>query len=147
MQKQVMVTISGIQTAQMEEQDSIEMVHIGEYFKRNQTHYILFDELMEGVSSPIKNRIKIKKNCVEVQKKGVITSHLIFEEGKNNTSNYTVPYGSFLMENRTSRVEIKEEENKIEAAASYQLYMNGEYSADCYIRIKIESKDNFRLLQ
>lgn len=145
MQKKVMITVSGLQTAQMEEQDLIEMVHIGEYFERNQTHYILFDELIEGTSQLIKNRIKIKKGCLEVQKKGVVTSHLIFEEGKVNKTNYIVPYGSFLMENRTSRVELKEQENKIEAAAFYQLYLNGEYSADCHIRIKIESKETFQL--
>lgn len=145
MQKKVMITISGLQTAQTKEQDLIEMVHIGEYFEKGDSCYVLFDELMEGVSKPIKNRIKIKKDYLEVWKSGAIKSHMIFIQGETNKTNYVVPYGSFLMENRTSRVELEKTEDKIEAAAFYQLYMNGEYCSDCYIRIKIESKETFQL--
>ena len=43
MTKEVMVTISGLQMAG-EEEDAIELVHIGDYYEKNRTHYILFEE-------------------------------------------------------------------------------------------------------
>ena len=41
MTKDVMVTIAGFHMAE-EDEDTIEMVHIGEYYERNGTHYILY---------------------------------------------------------------------------------------------------------
>lgn len=144
MTKEVMVTISGLQMAN-EEQDTIELVHVGEYYERNGTHYLLFDELMEGIATPIKNVIKLKDRYMEVQKKGPIAAKLIFEEGKSQSSTYSVPYGSFLMSTYTTGVQIREEEEKLEAVASYRLSINGEHCADCDISVKAEPRESFRL--
>ena len=57
MTKDVMVTITGLHTMD-EDDDAIEVVHIGEHYERNGAHYILFEERMEGMSAPVKNRIK-----------------------------------------------------------------------------------------
>lgn len=144
MTKEVMVTISGLQMAG-EEEDAIELVHIGEYYERNGTLYILFEEMMEGIQEPIKNIIKIKERCLEVQKKGPITAHMVFEEGRSESSTYAVPYGSFLVEILTNSVQIHREEEQIEVSASYGLDINGAHCADCDIRIRVESRENFRL--
>jgi len=144
MTKEVMVTISGLQMAGGEG-DSIEMVHIGEYYKRNGTHYILFDELFEGMSLPVKNVIKIKNRCMEVQKKGPVTATMVFEEVKSRSSTYVIPYGSFLIETYTTSVRIQEEEDRLEAIGAYKLDINGSHSADCDIRVIVQSKEAFRL--
>lgn len=144
MTKEVMVTISGLQMAG-EEEDSIELVHIGEYYNRNGVHYILFDELLEGFPVPVKNRIKIKERFLEVQKKGPVTTRMVFEEGKSRSSTYAIPFGSFLMETFTTGVRIQEEEDRLEATASYRLDINGAHCSDCDIRILVQSKESFRL--
>ena len=56
MTKEVMVTIAGLQAIgeDSEDQDAIELVHIGEYYKKNGNHYILFDEMMEGMAEPVR---------------------------------------------------------------------------------------------
>lgn len=144
MTKEVMVTISGLQMAG-EDEDAIEMVHIGEYYNRNGVHYILFDELLEGLSSPVKNRIKIKDRCLEVRKKGPVTAHMVFEEGKSQSSTYAIPYGSFLIETYTTGVQLLEEEGRLEATASYRLDINGAHCSDCDIRVLVQPKETFRL--
>ena len=144
MTKEVMVTISGFQTAE-EEEDNIELVHIGEYYERSGTHYVLFDELMEGLSEPVKNRIKIKDGRLEVQKKGPVSANMIFEEGKSQSTTYAVPYGSFLIEILTNSVQIQKKENLIEVCAAYSLEINGVHGADCDIRVKVEPRETFRL--
>ena len=68
MKKEVIVTLCGLQMVQ-DDEDSIEVVHIGEYYERNGTHYILFEELLEGSSRLVKNIVKIKEHYLEVQKK------------------------------------------------------------------------------
>lgn len=144
MTKEVMVTISGLQMAG-EEEDAIELVHIGEYYYRNGVHYILFDELLEGLSIPVKNRIKIKERCLEVRKNGPVTAHMVFEEGKSQSSTYAIPYGSFLIDTYTTSVQIREEEGKLEATAAYRLDINGAHCSDCDIRVLVQPRETFRL--
>ena len=44
MTKEVMVTLSGLQLGDSGE-DTVETVHIGEYYEKNGVHYLFFDEL------------------------------------------------------------------------------------------------------
>ena len=144
MTKEVMVTISGLQMAG-EDDDAIELVHIGEYYERGGTHYVRYDELLEDITEPVKNTIKIRSRRLEVQKKGPVTANMVFEEGKTQSSTYAVPYGSFLIETFTNSVQLRKEESLIEVCASYRLEINGAHCADCDIRVKIEPRETFRL--
>lgn len=144
MKNEVIITIRGLQSAQ-DDEDSIEVLHIGEYYERNGTHYILFDELLEGSSHPVKNIIKIKEHYLEVQKKGAVAATMVFDEGKSRNTMYQTPYGDFLITTYTLNTDFHIDENKLEAAAAYKLILNGEHHADCNIRIKAEPRENFRL--
>ena len=144
MTKDVMVTITGLHTMD-EDDDAIEVVHIGEHYERNGAHYILFEERMEGMSAPVKNRIKIKDRCMEVQKKGAVNAAMIFEEAKSQSCTYAIPYGSFLLETYTTSVTVIEEEERLEATAVYELRVNGIHCAKSAIRVIIQPKELFRL--
>lgn len=144
MTKDVMVTIAGFHMAE-EDEDTIEMVHIGEYYERNGTHYILYEERMEGMTEPVKNRIKVRGHRMELQKRGPITADMVFEEHKSQSSTYAIPYGSFLMETHTKKVEIQEEEACFLATASYELNVNGVRCASCDIRVLVQPRKTFRL--
>lgn len=58
MTKEVMVTLSGLQLGDSGE-DTVETVHIGEYYEKNGVHYLFFDELLEGHKTPTENM----RNC------------------------------------------------------------------------------------
>ena len=59
MTKEVMVTLSGLQLGDSGE-DTVETVHIGEYYEKNGVHYLFFDELLEGHKTPIRNMMKLR---------------------------------------------------------------------------------------
>ena len=65
MTKDVLVSISGLhmdmdaQIPGPDEDDVIEVVTPATYYYRNGKHYIIYDEIVEGVSDTIKNKIKI----------------------------------------------------------------------------------------
>ncbi len=144
MTKDVMVTISGLHVEE-EEGDTIEMLHIGEYFERNGAHYILYEERLDGIAEPVKNRIKIRDRKMELQKRGPVTADMVFEEGKSQSSTYAIPYGSFLMEAYTKKVECRVEEDELEAKAFYELSINGVRYASCEVRVMAQSKEAFCL--
>ncbi len=140
MTKEVIVTIRGLQNGPQTDGEPIEMMVAGEYFYRNNNHYILYEEVMEGETQPIKNRIKISNGQMELTKNGVVNVHMVFQERVKNITHYHTPYGSLTMGIDGKKVEIKESENEIDISVLYGLEMNEEFVADCNISIHVRSK-------
>lgn len=144
MTKEVTVTISGLQMSEGD-QDTIEMVHLGEYHEKDGVHYLFFDEMLEGHDKPVRNMLKLNEQSLSVRKRGSVTTEMVFEEGTTSESTYNVPFGSFLVAMRTTGLRLGVEEEKIEMTASYELCVNGEHCSDCDIRVKVEPRTAFRL--
>ena len=84
MTKDVVLSIKGLQFANEQDTEPVEVITSGDYYKRNGKHYILYDEVMEGFEGVTKNIIKLKENCLDVTKKGVTNVHMMFEKNKKN---------------------------------------------------------------
>lgn len=140
MTKEVIITICGLQNGPETDGEPIELIVPGEYFYRNNKHYILYDEVMEGESQVTKNRIKISNGQMELNKSGVVNVNMVFEENVKNITQYYTPYGALSMGIDGKKVEIQESEHEIDVKAEYGMEMNGEFVADCNISINIKSK-------
>lgn len=150
MTKDVLVSISGMHeeivavTPEVEdENEAIEVVTPATYYLKNGKHYIVYEEVVEGTSGVIKNRIKINgEECVEIVKSGLSNSHMIFEKNKKNQTFYKTPYGQMLIGVNTRHLQVDFEEDKITVQIDYELDVNHEPMADCKIRMNIVSKDS-----
>ena len=140
MTKDVLITIKGLQAGPETDGEPIEMTVAGEYFYKNNKHYILYEELMEGETKPTKNRIKISSGHMELTKSGMVSVHMVFEENQKNITNYFTPYGALTMGIDAKKVEIEESEYEINIFAEYAMEMNYEFVADCNISINVKSK-------
>ena len=68
MTKEVLISVQGLQivdneveeAASDEELDRIETICPGEYYYRNDAHFLLYEEIVEGFPEPVKNMIKLK---------------------------------------------------------------------------------------
>lgn len=140
MTKEVIITICGLQNGPETDGEPIEMIVAGEYFYKNNKHYILYDEVMEGEERVTKNRIKISNGQMELNKNGVVNVNMVFEENVKNITQYYTPYGSLTMGIDGKKVEIKESEHEIDISVEYGMEMNQEFVADCNISINIKSK-------
>ncbi len=141
MTKDVLIRIGGLQF-QQEGQEKVEVINSGSYYFKNQKHYILYDEAIEGFSEPNKNKIKIDQGIVEVQKKGPITVQMVFDEKNKHISYYQTPYGSMEMGIDTKKVELREKDDQMDLKIEYSLEINQEHLAECNIEISIMSKDS-----
>ena len=140
MTKEVIVSIRGLQSGPETDGEPIEMIVAGEYFYKNEKHYILYEEVMEGDSQVTKNRIKISNGQMELNKSGVVNVNMIFEENVKHMTQYFTPYGCLSMGIDGKKVEIKESEHEIDISVEYGMEMNGEFVADCDIAINVKSK-------
>ena len=142
MTKDVLVSISGLQMAvnDVESNDDgpIEILSAGTYFFKDGTHYIFFEEVVEGVPQVTKTQIRIKgTESLEVIKKGITNTHMIFEHKKNNRCYYRTPYGQLNLGIYTGKISVDETEESIEVKAEYVLDVDYEPLAECNIRVHI----------
>ena len=147
MTREVLLAISGIQTSVDAEEDAVEVFTPGEYYYRNDKHFLLYEEVTEGFSETTKNIIKISDNYMELTKKGVTNVHMVFEKNKKNVTYYNTPYGSVQIGIEAKKVEVRECDSQIHMEVEYVLEMNCEYVADCKISIEVKPKgaDGFSL--
>lgn len=147
MTKDVLVFIQGLQFADAdiedastdEELDKIETICPGEYFFRNNTHYVMYEEVMDEIEEPIKNIMKIKGNEFCISKKGPINVQMVFSEGKKTMTDYFTPYGNIMIALDTHSINVEENEDSLKVHISYALEANYQFIADCNITVEVKS--------
>ncbi len=147
MTKDVLVSISGIHADMpegLEDADgAVEVVTPASYYRRNGKHYIIYDEVLEGVPGTIRNKIKITgDSSLEIMKSGLSNTHMVFEKNKKNLTYYKTPYGQMLVGVNTKKMEIAVTDDSIRILVGYQLDVNHEPLADCEIKMDITSKNS-----
>ena len=141
MTKDVLVKISGLQFAGEEDSDSIEVITFGTYYKKNNKHYVLYDEVMEGTAEVTKNVIKIGADSMEVTRKGPASVHMVFEKDKKNVSYYHTPFGNLLIGINAKSIQVDESDLDINVRVNYGLEINYEHVAECHITVDVKSKE------
>ena len=147
MDKEVLIHVRGLQTMDADgEQEPLEIVVPGQYYFRNGSHYLRYEEVMEDFAEPTVNYIKISRKGMEVRKKGVVNVHMVFEQGKKNMTYYSTPYGTLQMGIAATNLELMESEENLQMKADYALDMNEEHVADCYLTVQAQSRDSENLI-
>lgn len=143
MNKDVVIHVRGLQMMETDDaQEPIEIVVPGQYYFRNGSHYLRYEEMLDDTAETTVNYIKMSPNGVEVRKQGQVNVHMVFEEGKKNKTFYNTPYGTLQMGISATGLELKESEDGIQMKVDYALDMNEEHVADCYLTVQAQSKDS-----
>lgn len=145
MTKEVLLTISGLHLDTFsdetdEENVPIEVITPATYYLKNGKHYVLYDELVEGMLGSIKNTIKITgDNKLEMKKSGITNTNMVFEKEKINVTQYDTPYGEMMVGVYTKDMKVDVTEDTIDVSIAYALDVNSEKVADCNIVMNIKS--------
>ncbi len=144
MTKEVLLSIAGLHYDAFEEvneeNEAIEVITPALYYLKNGKHYIIYEELVEGFSGTIKNRIQIdEKGKMEMIKKGLSNTHMVFEKEKIHMTEYDTPYGELMIGVYTKDMTIDVQEDEINIRISYTLDANGQKVADSNIAVLVKS--------
>lgn len=143
MKKEVLLSIRGMHTDMLldngdEEDEAIEVIVPAVYFFKNGKHYILYDEVAEGMQGVTKNKIKIKgEQSLEIMKTGIVNAHMVFEKEKQIQTCYETPYGQMIVSTYTTGLSLEESEDQITMKVEYELTMNYQPVAECEIEMKV----------
>lgn len=149
MTKEVLLTISGLHydvfaESEEAENEPIEVITPASYYLKNGKHYILYEEVVEGLPGTIRNKIRIaeEEGMLEIIKSGISNLHMVFERDKINMTQYETPYGELLVGVYTRDMKVEVREEAIRVRVSYVLDINGEKVADSEISIDVQSRES-----
>ena len=139
MTKDVLLSIKGLYTEDNEEADSIETLTPAEFYIKENVYYLFFEEIMDDSTGVTKSRIKYSDKCFELTRKGEVSVHLLFEEGKKTLNTYQMPYGTLVVGLDTARIQKTETEEEIKIAIDYAMEINYQLVSQNSIEVVIKS--------
>lgn len=148
MKEDILISVKGLHTLDKDgEQEEIEVISPGKYYFKNGKHYIFYEEQPQDGTERIRNRISLCDGLLELQKKGAMSTKMVFERNKRSESWYNTPFGNLLAGITVTDMQVKEDQQQIDVSIEYDLEVNYERLADCRIEIKVMEKDSglFRL--
>ena len=147
MTNDVLLSISGLHyevadAAGDEENEPIEVITPATYYYKNNKHYIIYDEVVEGMAGTIRNKVRIADGKLEIMKSGLSNTHMVFERDKMNITQYETPYGDLVVGTHTKDMQLDVTDEKIDVHVNYALDVNSEKIADCNIVMNIKALDH-----
>jgi len=104
--KEVKLRIKGKQTNVDGEENIIELVTEGKFYKKDQAYYLIYDETeisgMEGSTTTL----KIEEDKISMKRFGSNNSKLVFQKGKKHKTEYETLYGDMDVEITTNKMDI-----------------------------------------
>ena len=86
MTKEVELSIKGSQKYDTHEDNDLETRVVAEYYCRNHCHYVLYEELAEGFNQTTKSMLKLREDCLEMTRKGLVNTTMVFAKGKETVT-------------------------------------------------------------
>jgi uncharacterized beta-barrel protein YwiB (DUF1934 family) len=121
MNKNVIISVKGIQTSVNKDTNTLELVTEGRYYKKGNTYYVTYKESevtgMEGTTTTL----KISNGIVTLMRFGAVNAQFIFEEGQKHISYYDTQYGTFTVGVTTRAVKVDVDDEGGEIRVDYQL--------------------------
>ena len=141
MDKNVIVSLKGFQYVRSDDENKpVEIMMPGVYYHKNGQHYVVFDEVEEGLSGKTHSVLKFTEDRLLVRRSGTIEVEMLFEKEKRTCASYHTPFGMMNLQIAATSFRLEEEENRIDYRVGYALTVEDDVTADCEVEIRIESK-------
>ncbi|MEG2700643.1 MAG: DUF1934 domain-containing protein, partial [Hungatella sp.] len=129
MTRDVLISISGEQMTDGETGD-IEMITTGDYFEKNGKHYIIYDEITDGIEGVTRNTIKVLPERMDIIKRGYGQTQMLFEKNKKHLTCYATPVGDLMIGINTNQILVEEQEDLLRIDVKYSLDINYEHVSE-----------------
>lgn len=124
MEKKVIITVSGSQCVEDQEQEDVELMTEGTYDYSAGTGSFQYEESemtgMEGTTT----QFQFSPSEVVISRMGTFTSRMVFVEGRQNVFLYETPYGSATLGVDTHKITNKLGEHGGELNIDYTLHVD-----------------------
>lgn len=141
MTKDIIITISGLHGTDGDADEPIEIITPGQYFYKNGKHYVMFDEVMEGLEEAVKSTIKFTENQMELIRNGAATTRMVFQPGQEHMVIYQTPMGPLSISLYTEDMDASLTENHMNLEINYSLKTEGIVITESTVHLEICPKE------
>ena len=136
--KNVLISIKGLQS-QMGENNDIELVTEGVFYKDNSKYYAVYKETeMTGLKNTT-TTLEIDSDKVSLIRNGAVNNQMLFIENKKTTSYYDTGYGDLIVGILSDRVDIDVDDDGGRIDIKYDIDINEEYLGNNKFEIYIKN--------
>ncbi|NLP13495.1 MAG: DUF1934 domain-containing protein [Clostridium sp.] len=130
MNKNVIISVKGIQTSANNDKNILELVTEGKYYRKGNAYFVTYKESevtgMEGTTTTL----KISDGVVTLMRFGSVNTQFIFEQGQKHMSYYDTQYGTFTMMVTARSVSIDVNDTGGEIKVDYKLEIDNNKSGE-----------------
>lgn len=141
MTKDIILTISGLHATDGEKDEPVELISPGQYFQKNGKHYVLFEEVMEGIDGVIKSTLKFTEDSVELLRSGAASTRMVFQKDWEHQMIYQTPMGPLSMSVYTEQLLTEIGDEQVTLMIDYSLKTEGVVITESNVRMNICQKE------
>ena len=141
MTRDIILTISGLHTADGEQDAPIETLTPAQYFYKNGKHYVTYDEVIEGLEGSLKSTLKFTEEYVELIRNGAASTRMIFQPGHEKMMIYQTPMGPLSISLYTEEIDTRIGEERITLKIDYSIKPDGAVVSESTVFIDLCPKE------
>ncbi len=142
MDKKVIITVKGKQNKGYEDNNVLEFITEGNYYKEGNSYIVTYKESemtgMDGTTTVF----KLDDNIVTLTRYGSFNSQFVFEKGQKHLSHYDTVFGAFTVGVYAREVNVNVDENGGEIKVGYQLDIDNNNSGLNDLQMNIRELGN-----
>lgn len=130
MKKDVIISVKGSQISDDSDENVMELITEGKYYKKGDTYFITYKESEVTGMKGTTTTLKVAGNTVTLMRFGSVNSQFVFQRGQKHVSYYDTEYGAFTISVYTNQMEIKVDDNGGEIRVGYELEIDNNRTGD-----------------
>ena len=145
MTKEIILTISGLHETDGDTDAPIETMTPGQYYMKNGKHYVVYDEVLDGLEGTVKSTIKFTEEVVELIRNGPASTRMVFQPGHEHMVIYQTPMGPLSISLYTEDLKMELGEERMNLKIDYSLKTEGVVVSESTVNIEIYPKEMLRI--
>ena len=147
MEKEVIISIKGMQDFEQTGKDSIELVTRGNLGRRDGILTLSYEESeLTGLEGTL-TTIQVEPERVTMMRTGQVNTQMVFQEGRRHLSMYNTPYGAMAVGVNTRHLYAELDETGGDLEIEYAIEIDHAIAGRNIFRINVKQADNCPIKQ
>ena len=148
MEKDVVISIKGMQQYEDTDPDTIELVTQGRLQREGESYTLSYQESeVTGLGVGTLTTIQVDGGQVTLMRAGEVNAQMVFQEGRRHLSMYTTPYGALAVGVNTRRLLADLNDHGGDIEIDYAVEVDHAIAGRNIFQIKVKEADGVSLKQ
>lgn len=139
MKKKAIISVSS--KIKGDEEEVIEVVTPGDFYKKDSTYYAVYEETEISGMKGTTTTLKIGDNKFSLIRMGSTTAKMNFDKKCRSVSMYNTPYGTLQLEIETKSLDIKVDEDGGDVSVDYDMSVGGNRPTNTVLAVNIKTQE------